>query len=232
MTPKRILLHKSHLEVDKLNSMFAIITDAVAKEAAEHLLANDPILQPVIRRVGPATFRPHKDYYWELVDSIISQQLSVKAARSIEKRFQELFGSEVPSPEQILEKDVEELRSVGLSRPKANYIRDLARHIADGKINFDKFDTLSNDEIMSELIDVKGIGEWTVHMFLMFCMGRLNVLPVGDLGIRNSIRQLYGFEDIPTPDEIQRVATKYHWNPYESIASWYIWQNLDNTPGL
>ncbi|HET7320174.1 MAG TPA: DNA-3-methyladenine glycosylase [Candidatus Saccharimonadales bacterium] len=210
--------------------MHTVITSAKAKEAAEYLGRNDPILLPIIQRVGPATFRPHQDYYWELVDSIISQQLSVKAARSIEQRFQELFGSEVPSPQQILQKDVEELRAVGLSRPKANYIRDLAAHIASGKVSFDKFDSLSNDEIMKELIDVKGIGEWTVHMFLMFCMGRLDVLPVGDLGIRNSIRQLYGFKDIPTPDEIRAVAKKYHWAPYESIASWYIWQNLDNTP--
>jgi DNA-3-methyladenine glycosylase II len=210
--------------------MHAVMTDAVAKAAAEYLGANDPVLRPIIHRVGPARFRPHKDYYWELVDSIISQQLSVKAARSIERRFQELFGTEIPSPQQILQKDVEELRSVGLSRPKANYIRDLAGHIADGKISFDRFDSLSNDEIMSELIDVKGIGEWTVHMFLMFCMGRLDVLPVGDLGIRNSMRSLYGFENTPTPDEIRKIAKEYHWSPYESIASWYIWQNLDSTP--
>ena len=211
---------------------YPVIDDAVAAKAAEHLAQNDPVLRPIIERVGPSTIRPHKDYYWELVDSIISQQLSVKAARSIESRFQELFGSQVPKPEQILEKDVEELRSVGLSRPKAGYIRDLAQHIGDGKIRFDRFDSLSNDEIMKELIDVKGIGEWTVHMFLMFCMGRLDVLPVGDLGIRNSMRQLYGFKDVPTPDEIKAVAKKYHWRPYESIASWYVWQNLDNAPAL
>lgn len=208
-----------------------VINDTIAQQAAKHLARHDPILRPIIDHTGPATFRPHRDYYWELVDSIISQQLSVKAARSIEKRFQELFGSEVPSPAQILEKDVEELRTVGLSRPKANYIRDLAQHIVDGKIKFDRFDELSNDEIMQELLDVKGIGEWTVHMFLMFCLGRLNVLPVGDLGIRNSMRTLYGFKGTPTPDEIKAIAKKYNWSPYESIASWYIWQNLDNTPG-
>ena len=210
--------------------MFAVINDRVAKQAAQYLAVKDPVLKPIIERVGTATFRPHKDYYWELVDSIISQQLSVKAAHSIEMRFQELFGSKVPAPEQILEKDVEELRSVGLSRPKAGYIRDLAQHIVDGKVKFDRFDALSNDEIMRELIDVKGIGEWTVHMFLMFCMGRLDVLPVGDLGIRNSMRQLYGFKDASTPDDIKAIAKKYHWHPYESIASWYVWQNLDNLP--
>ena len=206
---------------------YPVIDDATAARAAEHLAKNDPVLRPIIERVGPTTIRPHKDYYWELVDSIISQQLSVKAARSIENRFQELFDSQVPAPKQILEKDTEELRSVGLSRPKAGYIRDLAQHIVDGKIKFDRFNSLSNDEIMRELIDVKGIGEWTVHMFLMFCMGRLDVLPVGDLGIRNSIRVLYDFMDAPTPDEIKSISQKYNWSPYESIASWYIWQNLD-----
>jgi DNA-3-methyladenine glycosylase II len=212
--------------------MYHVIDDESAQAAATHLTKHDPVLKPIIERVGSAKFRPHTDYYWELVDSIISQQLSVKAASSIEKRFQELFESQVPSPKQILEKDVEELRSVGLSRPKARYIHDLAQHIVDGKIKFDRFDTLSNEEIMAELIDVKGIGEWTVHMFLMFCMGRLDVLPVGDLGIRNSMRQLYDFKDVPTPDEIRAIAKKHHWHPYESIASWYIWQNLDNTPIL
>lgn len=210
--------------------MYPVINDEVAREAAGHLAANDSVLRPIIERTGPATFRPHRDYYWELVDSIISQQLSVKAARSIETRFQELFGTTVPSPEQILQKDVEELRAVGISRPKANYIRDLARHIADGKINFAAFDKLSDDEVMRELIDVKGIGEWTVHMFLMFCMGRLRVLPVGDLGIRNSMHALYGFTSRPTADEIKKIAQKYRWAPYESIASWYIWQNLGTTP--
>jgi len=212
--------------------MQSVINDAVAIAAAKHLATHDSVLKPIIERVGPATFRPNRNYYWELVDSIISQQLSVKAARSIEQRFQELFDSEVPSPEQILQKDVEELRSVGLSRPKANYIRDLAQHIVDGKIEFNRFDALSNEEITKELIDVKGIGEWTIHMFLMFCMGRLDVLPVGDLGIRNSMRALYSFENIPTPDEIKAIAKQYRWSPYESIASWYIWQNLDNTPAL
>ncbi|HET9174258.1 MAG TPA: hypothetical protein VFN56_03175 [Candidatus Saccharimonadales bacterium] len=211
------------------------ITDAIAVQAAEHLAYHDAVLRPIIERVGPATFRPHRDYYWELVDAIISQQLSVSAARSIEQRFQALFGSQVPTPEQILEQDIDSLRRVGLSRPKATYIHDLAHHIVDGRLSFADFDQLSNDAIRSQLIDVKGIGEWTIHMFLMFCLGRLDVLPVGDLGIRNSMRQLYGFTALPTPDDIRAIAQKHTWHPYESIASWYVWQNLDNlgtTPAL
>lgn len=210
--------------------MTAVIDDATAKTAATYLAKHDTVLRPVIKQVGPATFRPHTDYYWELVDSIISQQLSVSAAASIERRFQELFGSDVPAPEQILEKSVEELRSVGLSGAKANYVRDLAQHIVDGRLQFDNFTTLTNDEIMAALIDVKGIGEWTVHMFLMFGMGRLDVLPVGDLGIRNGVRALYGFENVPTPQQVREVAEQHQWHPYESIASWYVWQSLKNTP--
>lgn len=212
--------------------MYSVITESVAKEAAEYLAASDPVLAPVILRAGPCPIRPHKNYYWELVDSIISQQLSVKAAASIERRFQELFDSKVPSPEQILEKSVDELRTVGLSRPKAGYIRDLAQHITSGKLELEKFENLSNDEIASELISVKGIGEWTAHMFLMFAMARLDILPVGDLGIRNSIKKLYEFENLPSPAEIEALAKQNNWHPYESIASWYVWQNLGNTPAL
>ncbi|HSW37816.1 MAG TPA: DNA-3-methyladenine glycosylase [Candidatus Saccharimonadales bacterium] len=202
------------------------------QKAVEHLSRNDPVLTPIIKRAGLATIQPHQNYYWELVDSIISQQLSVKAAASIERRFQELFGQEVPAPEQILTKSVEELRAVGLSNAKANYIRDLAQHIVDGKLKFDRLDEQTNEEIMAELIDVKGIGEWTAHMFLIFCMGRLDVLPTGDLGIRNGIRKLYGFEHVPTPQKIIELAEKNHWHPYESVASWYIWHSIDNKPAL
>jgi len=212
--------------------MYKVISPATAKAAAAHLAEYDPILKGIIERAGLCTIRPHKNYYWELVDSIISQQLSVKAAASIEKRFQELFASELPTPEQILEKSVDELRTAGLSRPKANYIRDLAQHIADGELKLDQLEHMSNQEIAAELTAVKGIGEWTAHMFLMFCMARLDVLPVGDLGIRNSIKKLYNFDLLPTAEEIKNLSAKNHWQPYESIASWYIWQNLDNMPAL
>jgi DNA-3-methyladenine glycosylase II len=203
-----------------------------AKEAAEYLRQADPMLQPIIDAIGPCTFRPHTDYYQELVDSIISQQLSVHAARSIEGRFRDLFGGGFPSAEQILSTDVETLRGIGFSYAKGRYVLDLAQHIVDGKIQFDYFDAMSNDEIIQELTVVKGVGVWTVHMFLMFCMGRTDILPVGDLGIRNGIQKLYCLEDAPTPLQISELAQKNHWHPYESIASWYVWQSLKNTPVL
>jgi DNA-3-methyladenine glycosylase II len=200
------------------------------QKAADHLASHDPVLAPIIKSAGLPTFSPHQNYYWELVDSIISQQLSVKAAASIEKRFQALFDNLTPPPEAILQKDDEALRAVGLSRPKVKYIKDLAQHVIDGKLKFETFDSQSNQQIIAELVCVKGIGEWTAHMFLIFCMGRLDVLPVGDLGIKNGIRKLYELDDVPTPEQIQLIADKYHWQPYESVAAWYIWHSLDNKP--
>jgi len=208
------------------------ISEAVAHKAADYLSGVDPVLQPVIARVGLCAIRPHTDYYQELVDSIISQQLSIHAARSIESRFRDLFGGVFPTPEQILTTDVDTLRSLGFSRAKASYVLDLAQHVVDGKVRFDHLDALSNDEVIAELTAVKGIGTWTAHMFLMFCMGRTDVLPVGDLGIRNGIRKLYGFADAPTPDQITELAAKNQWHPYESIASWYIWQSMNKTPAI
>lgn len=200
------------------------------QKAADHLSQHDAVLAAVIKRAGLAELKPHKDYYGALVNSIISQQLSVKAAAAIERRFRDLFGGKIPAPAAILEKSVEELRSAGLSNAKANYVRDLAQHVLDGKVRFDKLDSQTNDEIILELTDVKGIGEWTAHMFLMFCMGRLDVLPVGDLGIKNGIRDLYALKDSPSPDQIREIAAKNNWHPYESVASWYIWHSLDNAP--
>ncbi len=210
--------------------MSEVMTDKVAKRAADYLSKTDPKLAPIIVEAGLCTTRPHRNYYQALVGEIIGQQLSVKAADSIRKRFEELFGGIFPEPNAILRKSVEELRGVGLSYAKANYICDLAQHVVDGKIKFDHMDNLSNQEIIAELIDVKGIGEWTAHMFLMFCMARTDILATGDLGIRNAVKKLYDFEKIPSPDEIKQVAEENNWHPYESVACWYLWHSLDNTP--
>lgn len=200
------------------------------KMATRHLTNVDPVLAAVIADAPLPDFVPHTDYYRALVNSIIGQQLSVKAAATIKQRFIDLFDGTFPLPEQIIERDIEELRSVGLSRPKAAYIQDLAQHILDGSVQFDTLDQQSNQAIIDELTAVKGIGEWTVHMFLLFCMGRTDVLPTGDLGIRSGIKKLYGLEQLPTPDEVRLIAEKNGWSPYESIASWYVWRSLDNAP--
>lgn len=208
------------------------MTNQLAAKAATYLAQHDEKLAPVIAQYGLCTIRPHTNYYQELIDSIISQQLSVKAAATIEQRFRDLFGGEFPSPEQILTKNLEELRAIGLSYAKGRYLQDLADRIMNGSVQFDHLDALDNAAIAAELTAVKGIGEWTAHMFLMFCMGRSDVLPVGDLGIRNGVGKLYGLGGAASPDDIRRIAAENHWHPYESIASWYIWQSLDNKPVL
>lgn len=193
-------------------------------------LRSDPVLAKLIKQFGAPDLRPHKNYYASLVSSVVSQQLSVKAAQVIENRFLELFKGTFPTPEQIMLVSDDELRAIGFSYAKARYVHDLARHVIDGRVHFDTIDQQSNDEIIAMLTPVKGIGEWTVHMFLIFCVGRLNVLPVGDLGIKNGIQKLYTLPELPSPADVQRVADTHDWAPYESVASWYVWRSLDNKP--
>ena len=206
--------------------------DNELKKAADHLAKNDPKLAPIIASAGLPTFMPHDNYYASLIGSIISQQLSVKAADTIEKRFLALFETDLPQPDEILAKSIDELRSAGLSNAKANYIRDLAQHIQDGKLEFSRFKNLNNEEIIAEITAVNGIGVWTAHMFLMFCMGRLDVLAVGDLGIRNGVKALYKLKEMPSPQDVEKIAKKNNWHPYETAACWYIWHSLDNAPKI
>ena len=199
--------------------------------ASKYLASVDPILVPIIAQAGIPTIVPHKNYYPALVESIVSQQLSVKAAATILKRFLALFpGGTFPTPADILSKDIEEFRSAGLSRQKGTYIQDLAVKVIEGTVTFDHLDSLTNDQVIKELTQIKGVGVWTVHMFLMFCMGRMNVLPTGDLGIKNGMFSLYRLDEKPTPEEMEAIAAKNNWHPYETVASWYIWHSLDNKP--
>ena len=209
-----------------------LATPANLRKAMAHLAENDPQLAPVIERAGMPTIRPHSNHYEALISSILSQQLSVKAAEAIERRFLELFGGALPTPVQILTKDEETLRGIGISYAKARYMLDLAAHINDGRLSFDKIKKMPNDEVIAMLTDVKGIGEWTAHMYLMFCVGRLDVLPVGDLGIKNGVKKLYRLRDQPDAAKLREVARKKKWAPYESVASWYIWHSLDNKPAI
>ena len=202
------------------------------QKAADYLKANDPILGKVIARAPLPVIIPNKNYYQKLVESIISQQLSVKAADTIQKRFLDLFPADFPSPEDILATDIETLRGVGLSRQKASYIKDLATRVLDGSVQFSHLDSLTNAEVIAELVQIKGVGIWTVHMFLMFCMGRLDVLPTGDLGIKNGIYALYNLPEKPSPEDMEMIALNNNWHPYETVASWYIWHSLDNKPAL
>jgi len=213
--------------------MYNTATPENLQIAADYLAKTDPQLAPIIARAGTPSIVPNKQYYQALVESIISQQLSVKAAATIQKRFLDLFpGEDFPTPGMILEKDIEELRSVGLSRQKGTYIQDLAVKVLEETVRFNHLDALSNEDVIAELTKIKGVGVWTVHMFLMFCMGRLDVLPNGDLGIKNGMYALYNLKEKPTPDEMTALAEKNKWHPYETVASWYIWHSLDNKPAV
>lgn len=213
-----------------LRMLHLILTESTKTAAAKHLAAHDPHLAEVISRAGLVSITPHKDYYRSLADSIIGQQLSVKAAATIKERFRNLFGGAFPTPQAILKTPLEMLRTAGLSRSKAAYIQDLAQHIIDGRIDFTDIEQETNEAIIKKLTDVKGIGEWTAHMFLMFCMGRTDVLAIGDLGIRSGVRNLYHLDHLPSPVEVTEIAKRNNWHPYETAACWYLWYSLDNKP--
>jgi len=200
--------------------------------ALAHLRAADPVIARLIDAHGEIDLVPAhrrgRDHYTALVRSIVGQQLSVKAASTIYGRLEEHFDGHAPTPEQILAADPEALRAVGMSRPKVGYLRSLAEHVLDGTIELDRLDELPEDEVMRELVAVKGLGEWTADMFLMFQLGRPDVLPVGDLGIRRAVERAYGLAAIPGPAELERIAEP--WRPWRTLACRYLWESLDNAP--
>jgi DNA-3-methyladenine glycosylase II len=177
--------------------------------------------------VVPAHRQGH-DHYTTLVRSITGQQLSVKAAATIYGRVVELAGGHAPTPQQIVDADPDALRAAGLSRAKVAYLRSLAEHVLDGSLELDRLTDLPDDEAMRELVAIKGVGEWTAHMFLMFQLGRPDILPVGDLGIRRAVERAYGLDAIPGPAELERVAEP--WRPWRTLACRYLWESLDNAP--
>jgi DNA-3-methyladenine glycosylase II len=192
---------------------------------AEKFLSKDKYIAPLIKKYGTCKYkkRPKKVYFKSLVSAIVGQQLSVKAAASIFKKLDTELDGEV-LPEKILGKRDATLRKCGLSFSKINYIKDLAQKVRDGEVEIYKFDKLTDEKVRDELITVKGIGKWTTDMFLMFTLARPDIFPVEDLGIRNGIKRLIGSE--MSSDEMTDFAKR--WEPYRSIASWYIWELLDN----
>ena len=173
--------------------------------------------------------RTHDDHYGALVRSIVGQQLSVLAARAIYGRLIERFGGRPPTPQEILADDPEELRAAaGLSRAKVGFLRSLAEHVLSGELELERLDALSDEQVIAELVAVKGLGEWTSHMFLMFHLQRPDVLAVGDLGIRRAIERAYGLDDLPLAAEIEAIAEP--WRPYRTLACRYLWRSLDNEP--
>src|SRR5262245_1404202 len=199
--------------------------DVEIQRALRHLRKADPIMRNVIRKAGPFRLNRRHDRFHALALSIVAQQISGKAAKSIWKKLQDRFAPEKLSPHGVCALPVEELRSVGLSKQKASYIRDLAERVRDGRLPLNRIGRLSDEAVIETLVEVKGIGVWTAQMFLIFSLGRLDVFPHSDLGVRSAIQKLYGLEDLPDRETSHRIAQP--WRPYASIASWYCWRSLD-----
>ncbi len=201
------------------------------REAVTHLKRVDPILGALIDREKKAPSGPNRvgTNYDALVRSIVFQQLSGKAAGTIHRRFCELYPGKKPKAHLVLGSSDEQLRSAGLSRQKIGYLRDLSARVNDRSLPLAHLGRLSDDDIIEHLVQVKGIGRWTVQMFLMFRLGRLDVLPELDLGIQNAIHNAYGTRKRPKPKDVLRIGAK--WRPYASVASWYLWRSLENGDG-
>jgi DNA-3-methyladenine glycosylase II len=208
--------------------------ESVTDEGTQHLREVDPVMRGLIDRYGPVEDvlrrrgRRPEGAYGALLRSIVGQQLSTKAARAIWERTLAIFDGRVPTPEELLAIDPEELRTAGNSRAKAAYMRDIAEHVLSGELELDRLGQLSDEEIYAELTAVKGIGEWSADMFLLFHLGRRDILPVGDLGIRKAAQAAYNLRKLPTPDRLKRLARP--WRPYRSLGSLYLWRSLDTEP--
>lgn len=193
------------------------------------------MLGDLIDRVGPP--RPRRrpdgptpdDHYGALVRSIVGQQLSVAAARAIYGRLLERFGGRPPTPQEVLAQNEEELRAAaGLSRAKVGFLRSLAEHVVAGELELDRVARLADEEIIAELCGVRGIGEWSAHMFLMFQLERPDVLAGGDLGVRRAVQRAYGLPELPSAGELRALAQP--WRPHRTLACRYLWRSLDNEP--
>ncbi len=186
----------------------------------------DPKLREVIKRIGPCELHAvaPKDPFDTLCMSIASQQLSVKAAATIFRRFEDLFPDRKPTPEHVMTLTDDEIRACGFSRPKVSFIKDLASHVLEGRLDLKGLKKHPDDEVMRQLVAVKGIGRWTAEIFLMFRLGRPDVLPADDLGLMNAVHRAYRLRKRPDPKKLRQMGEA--WRPYRSVASWYLWQSL------
>jgi DNA-3-methyladenine glycosylase II len=194
------------------------------RKAVNHLKKSDPVLRAIIERVGPCRMEFGPAEFSSLAEAIVYQQLNGKAAVTIFNRFAALAGEPL-TPEGILKLSDEQLRSVGLSKQKSAYLKDLSAKTAAGLLDFARLPELSDDEVIQHLTQVKGIGVWTAHMFLMFSLRRPNVLPTGDYGVQVAIKKHYKKRKLPKPKDMEKIARP--WEPYRSVACWYMWRSLD-----
>ena len=200
------------------------------RKALSHLTKSDPVLGSIIERVGPYRIEYREPVFQTLVRSIVYQQLHGKAALTIFNRLKAAAKDDPLTPDSILKLRPARMRALGLSPQKLSYVRELARLTRAGHVDFERCLTLEDAAVIEHLTRVKGIGVWTVHMFLIFALRRADVLPIGDLGVRAAIKKAYGLSDLPKPDEMERIATP--WRPYRSVACWYLWRSLENQGAL
>jgi DNA-3-methyladenine glycosylase II len=194
------------------------------RKAVNHLKKSDPILRAIIERVGPCRMEFGVPEFSSLAEAIVYQQLNGRAAVTIFNRFAALAGEPL-TPEGILKLSDEQLRRVGLSKQKSSYLKDLAAKTSDGLLNFARLPEMTDEEVIEHLTQVKGVGMWTAHMFLIFSLRRPNVLPTGDYGVQVAIRKHYKKRKLPKPKDMEKIARL--WEPYRSVACWYMWRSLD-----
>ena len=199
----------------------------MSKEAVRHLRRVDPVLGGIVERIGAYTFgaRESGTHFAALTRTIVYQQLSGRAAATILKRLHATYGGRPPSPRELLETPEPAIRAAGISNQKTSYLRDLAARVEDGRLPVARLGRLSDDDAITVLTGVKGIGRWTAQIYLMFRLGRPDILPDGDLGIQKAIQRAYGLRRLPDPARVQRIGAP--WAPYRSIASWYLWRSID-----
>jgi DNA-3-methyladenine glycosylase II len=192
--------------------------------ALEHLSVSDARLGRIIQSVGACKIKRRRDPFQSLTEAIIYQQLAGSAADAILGRFVKIYGA-FPEPAQLLATDNMKLRAAGLSTRKIEYLKDLALHVSNGRLKLDLLASMSDDKVTEQLVQVKGIGPWTAEMFLIFCLRRPDILPVGDLGLRRAMQKTYSLSELPSPAVMQNIAQP--WKPYRSIATWYLWKSLE-----
>jgi DNA-3-methyladenine glycosylase II len=192
-------------------------------EDAVEFLRKDPALVDIIDTVGDYTLKPRNHHLSVLVESIISQQLASNAAQAIFKRFKKLY-PKFPTASEILSTRKSKLRLAGLSGMKIDYLKDLARHVERGRLDMKSLSKMNNEDVIAHLIQVKGLGRWTAEMFLIFSLGRQDVFPTDDLGLRKGVQMVFSLPELPKPKEVERLGER--WRPYRTIATWYLWKSL------
>ena len=201
------------------------LDEALLKKAYRHLKKSDHVLAKVISEVGPCTLNRQPNRYRNLLRAIVGQQISTAAATSVFNKLEAAVSTKTLNPEAVAKLSEEDLRAVGLSSQKVRYVKDLTEHVLDKRLNLRSLHNKTDEEVIELLTDVKGIGLWTAHMFLMFSLGRPDVLPWGDLGIQVAMRNLYELDTLPNRETCLQIAEP--WRPYGTIASWYLWRTVD-----